>query len=125
MVIVETVVNTLKLIIFPGFIFIIFLSLFYEWIDRKFYAKLQNRVGPLYTGPFGLLQPLADFIKLLSKEDITPAAVDKLFFISAPLLALALMLTGVLFLPVMNTFGIISFNGDVIAAIAIMTLFCI
>ncbi|MEM2776661.1 MAG: complex I subunit 1 family protein, partial [Candidatus Bathyarchaeia archaeon] len=125
MVIVETVVNTLKLIIFPGFIFIIFLSLFYEWIDRKFYAKLQNRVGPLYTGPFGLLQPLADFIKLLSKEDITPAAVDKLFFISAPLLALALMLTGALFLPVMNTFGIISFNGDVIAAIAIMTLFCI
>lgn len=125
MMIVEAVVNTLKLILFPGFIFTIFLSLFYEWIDRKFYAKLQNRVGPLYTGPFGLLQPLADFIKLLSKEDITPAAVDKLFFTSAPLLALALMLTGVLLLPIINISGIISFNGDVIVAIAIMTLFCI
>ncbi|MBS7655486.1 NADH-quinone oxidoreductase subunit H [Candidatus Bathyarchaeota archaeon] len=125
MAFITTVVNILKLIIFPGFIFTIFLSLFYEWIDRKFYAKLQNRVGPLYTGPSGLLQPLADFIKLLSKEDITPEAVDKLFFTSAPILALSLMLTGVFLLPIATTSGIISFNGDVIVAVAIMTIFCI
>jgi NADH-quinone oxidoreductase subunit H len=122
---INTVVSTLKLIIFPGFIFTIFLSLFYEWIDRKFYAKLQNRVGPLYTGPFGLLQPLADFIKLLSKEDIIPSAVDKLFFNSVPVLALALMLTGVLLLPILNISGLISFEGDIIVAVAIMTIFCI
>jgi len=125
MAFISSVVSALKLIIFPGFIFTIFLSLFYEWIDRKFYAKLQNRVGPLYTGPLGLLQPLADFIKLLSKEDITPEAVDKLFFTSAPILALSLMLTGVLLLPITAPFGIISFNGDVIVAVAIMTIFCI
>ena len=48
------------------------LSLFFEWFDRKAFARLQNRYGPLHTGPSGLLQPLADFIKLYSKEDSTP-----------------------------------------------------
>ncbi|MGC8960878.1 MAG: NADH-quinone oxidoreductase subunit H, partial [Candidatus Bathyarchaeia archaeon] len=73
----EPVLALVKLMVFPGFVFAILLALAFEWIDRKFYAKLQNRVGPLYTGPSGILQPLADLIKLLSKEDITPRAADK------------------------------------------------
>ena len=55
----------LEALIFPGAIFILAISLFYEWFDRKLYARLQNRVGPHLAGPFGLLQPFADLVKLL------------------------------------------------------------
>lgn len=121
----EILFKILEIFIFPGFLFIGFLSLFYEWIDRKFYAKLQNRVGPLYAGPFGILQPLADFIKLLAKEDIVPKATDKILFTLTPLFSFSIILTATLLLPIINTSGILSFNGDIIFAIAIMTLFCI
>ncbi|MEM3653726.1 MAG: complex I subunit 1 family protein, partial [Candidatus Bathyarchaeia archaeon] len=114
-----------NMLIFPGFLFVIFLGFIYEWIDRKFYAKLQNRVGPLYTGAFGFLQPFADFIKLLSKEDIIPMAVDKTLFLTTPIIALSLMLTATLLLPVYDLKGIISFKGDLILAIVLMTFFCI
>ena len=74
----EAITFLLQIIIFPGFLFLIIAALFYEWVDRKFVARLQNRFGPLHTGPMGLLQPFADLIKLLSKEDIVPYAADKL-----------------------------------------------
>ena len=62
-------VEILQVLVFPGLLFLLVLALFYEWIDRKFFAKVQNRYGPLYTGPAGLLQPLADFLKLLAVND--------------------------------------------------------
>jgi NADH-quinone oxidoreductase subunit H len=104
---------------------VIALGFFYEWIDRKLYAKLQNRVGPLYTGPLGILQPFADFIKLLSKEDVTPAAADRFLFNAAPIVALATMLTAILLLPITSVAGILSFDGDLIFAIALLTIYCI
>jgi len=122
---IESIFKILEIFIFPGFLFIGIISLLYEWIDRKFYAKLQNRVGPLYAGPFGILQPLADFIKLIAKEDIVPKAADKMLFTLTPIFSFSIMLTATLLLPIINTSGILSFNGDVIFAIAIMTLFCI
>ena len=69
--------DILQILIFPGILFLLILAFFYEWIDRKFFARLQNRYGPLYTGPWGLFQPVADFVKLLSKEDIVPQPVKK------------------------------------------------
>jgi len=121
----QNVIETLMAIIFPGFVFIFFLSLFYEWFDRKFYARLQNRVGPFYTGPQGLLQPLADFVKLLSKEDIVPKKVDQLLFTMTPLFSLALSIFATLFIPISSTYGIISFNGDAVVSIIILTFICI
>jgi NADH-quinone oxidoreductase subunit H len=121
----EPIVDLLKIFIFPGFIFVMALALIFEWIDRKFYARLQNRVGPLYTGPGGILQPLADIIKLLSKEDIVPKAADKTFFSSMPAFAFALMLTAATLLPIASVSGLISFKGDLILAIALMTIYCI
>jgi len=59
-----------NLIVFPGFIFLFFYSLFCEFIDRKVYARFQNRVGP------PLFQPWADFLKLLSKEGLVPERAD-------------------------------------------------
>jgi len=115
----------LQVVIFPGFLFILSLSLIYEWVDRKIYAKLQNRVGPLYTGASGFLQPLADLIKLLSKEDITPRGADRTFFAVMPILSVATMLTATTLIPITSSSGIVSFKGDVIVAVALMTIFCI
>jgi NADH-quinone oxidoreductase subunit H len=58
------------------------------WAERRFIARLQDRWGPNRVGPFGLLQTVADAVKLLSKEIITPAEVDRLLHFIAPMLVL-------------------------------------
>jgi NADH-quinone oxidoreductase subunit H len=58
------------------------------YLERKVVAMFQVRVGPNRTGPFGLLQPIADAVKLMMKEDITPAGADKFVYFLAPLLAI-------------------------------------
>jgi NADH-quinone oxidoreductase subunit H len=119
------IIETLRAVIFPGFLFVFFLALFYEWFDRKFYARLQNRVGPLYTGYSGILQPFADFVKLLSKEDIVPQKVDRFLFTMTPLFSLTLSIFATLLLPISSGSGIVSFNGDAIISITILTFICI
>ncbi|HEX9922571.1 MAG TPA: NADH-quinone oxidoreductase subunit NuoH, partial [Anaerolineae bacterium] len=57
------------------------------WLERKIIARIQDRIGPNRAGPFGLLQAFADMIKMFTKEDITPAKADRLFFNIAPGLA--------------------------------------
>lgn len=121
----DFLLELLQILVFPGILFAIGLAFVYEWLDRKIYARLQNRVGPLYTGPSGILQPFADFIKLLAKEDVVPNEVDKPLFNALPIFALTLSLTGFLALPITGLRGIISFNGDLIFLIALMTLICI
>lgn len=57
------------------------------WAERKVIALMQDRIGPNRTGPFGLLQPIADGIKLLGKEDLIPKFADKRVFVIAPLIS--------------------------------------
>ncbi len=58
------------------------------WVERKVVARFQDRLGPNRVGPFGMIQPLADIIKLLIKEDITPDGADRIIYNLAPILSL-------------------------------------
>ncbi len=68
-------------------------------LERKVIGRIQNRWGPSRTGPFGLLQPLADGIKLFLKEDLMPLAVERPLFIIAPMIALACALVSIATVP--------------------------
>ena len=114
----------LRILIFPGFTFILLLTLFCDWVERKLEARLQNRVGPMVAGPAGLYQPFADFIKLLTKEDIEPRDAKKYVFQFAPLIAFTIMVFAICFLPidgasVLSTAG---FNGDLIVILTFSTI---
>jgi NADH-quinone oxidoreductase subunit H len=113
-----------RILIFPGFTFILLLTLFCDWLERKLEARIQNRIGPMVAGPAGILQPLADFIKLLTKEDIAPRDAKKIVFKFAPLAAFSIMIFATCFLPidgasVLSTNG---FNGDLIVILAFVTI---
>ncbi len=70
-----------------------------QWLERKVIAHIQLRMGPYRVGPHGLLQPLADVIKLLTKEDLIPAHVNKFFYLLSPFLAVTLALISIAVIP--------------------------
>jgi NADH-quinone oxidoreductase subunit H len=64
------------------------LDIFLVWVERKVVSRFQDRIGPNRVGPFGLIQPIADIIKLLIKEDTTPEGADRIVYNIAPLLSM-------------------------------------
>jgi NADH-quinone oxidoreductase subunit H len=72
------------------------------WLERKLIGRMQNRWGPTRVGPFGLLQPMADGIKFILKEDLTPPYVHKTLFVLAPMIALVPALLPISLVPVGN-----------------------
>jgi NADH-quinone oxidoreductase subunit H len=69
------------------FVILVLYTLFNIWFERRVVARMQHRIGPNVHGPFGLLQSLADGVKLALKEDLFPAAADKVVFVLAPIIA--------------------------------------
>jgi NADH-quinone oxidoreductase subunit H len=113
-----------RTLVFPGFIFLLALVLFFDWFERKIAARFQNRMGPSYTGFWGLLQPIADYIKLFAKEDITPRQTSKILFIVAPLLAFSLFVFALFYIPIDGSNVLLnsSFEGDLILVLLLVTL---
>src|SRR5437870_12665389 len=77
-------------------------------LERKVIAWAQSRLGPMRVGPYGVLQPIADAIKLMIKEDITPVRADKWVFTAAPIISMvpALIIYAVIpFGPTVSLFG--------------------
>jgi NADH-quinone oxidoreductase subunit H len=64
------------------------LDIFLVWVERKVVSRFQDRIGPNRVGPFGLIQPFADIIKLIIKEDTTPGGADKIVYNLAPILSM-------------------------------------
>src|SRR6202051_4002080 len=69
------------------FVFLLLTTIFMIWFERRVIGRMQNRPGPNRAGPFGLLQPIADALKLPLNEDISPTTADKLLFIAAPVIS--------------------------------------
>ena len=80
--------------------FVLLTTLAYlQWIERKVIAHIQLRVGPYRVGPHGLLQPLADVVKLITKEGVIPSHVNKFFYLMAPFVAVTLALISISVIP--------------------------
>lgn len=73
--------------------------LYIQWVERKVIAHIQVRPGPYRVGPHGLLQPVADAVKLLLKEDLLPPGVNRFFYLLAPFLAITLSLISISVIP--------------------------
>jgi NADH-quinone oxidoreductase subunit H len=87
---VTVVLAILGVVILATFVLIVDILL--VWVERKMVARFQDRFGPNRVGPFGIIQPIADVIKLLIKEDIMPIGADKFIFNLSPIIALATVL---------------------------------
>jgi len=120
--------TAIQVLLFPGLSFILSYTLYAEWLSRKTVARLQNRVGPLHTGWQGILQPIADFIKLLVKEDITPVAAQANIFNYTPLFIFAIPLASTFLIPIQsitNLWGyepVAAFEGDLIIVLFLMSI---
>ena len=106
-------------LVFTLIIIVFFLAMVmgYIWLERRGMARMQARLGPNRCGPFGLLQPVADAVKVLLKENIVPVKADKLVHWLAPLVA---------FVPAMLIFAVVPFgDGAVLADLNVGILFVV
>jgi NADH-quinone oxidoreductase subunit H len=87
------------------FIVVLLIVAYATYAERKIIGHMQTRLGPTMTGPLGLLQPIADVLKLFFKEDIIPAQASKLAFILAPMMILV---------PAFVTIAVVPFGGDIV-----------
>jgi len=92
--IVITVIKTLVV-----FAVLMTVLAYLQWVERKVIAHIQVRPGPYRVGPHGLLQPLADVIKLITKEDLIPPHVNKPLYLAAPFLAITMALLSISVIP--------------------------
>jgi len=105
-----------KILIFPGFLFLMIYGLFFEFLDRKVYARLQNRIGPRW------FQPLADYLKLIGKETIIPVDANKVLFRVLPIVSLSAVAVAFAYVPVLGSRAVLSLEGDLIIVLYFLTI---
>jgi len=93
-----------------------------NWLERKILAHMQVRLGPMRVGPHGLLQPIADALKLLIKEDIMPAEADKAVFWTAPLIVVITAFTVFIVVPFGPTHAVTDMNIGVLFMLGVSSL---
>lgn len=106
----------LKILLFPGLLFLIVYATALQFFDRKLYARLQNRVGPPWY------QPIADFFKLIGKAVVIPEDANKTMFRILPLFSLAAIATAFMLIPVYERNAIVSFEGDTIVVLYLLAI---
>ncbi len=111
-----TLQQVATMLVFPGGLYLMLNGLAYEWIDRKVVARLQNRIGPRW------FQPLADLLKLLTKEEIVPEGANPVLFHWLPIVALAGPLTAALYIPLVGLAPNHQFAGDLIVVLYLLSL---
>jgi NADH-quinone oxidoreductase subunit H len=93
-----------------------------NWLERKILAHMQVRLGPMRVGPHGLLQPIADALKLLLKEDIMPAEADKLVFWVAPFITVLAAFTTFIVVPFGPTHAVTDMNIGILFMLGVSSL---
>ncbi len=125
--------HPMLVVVLPKVVILLFVMLtalaYLTWFERKVVAHIQARWGPYRVGPHGLLQPLADGVKFLFKEDVTPAGADKFAYFLAPFLALSLAITSIAVIPFgpkgLTMFGQATPTGITNLNIGLLILFAI
>lgn len=102
--------------------FAMFNGLYLSWVERKTIAHMQVRLGPMRTGFHGLLQPLADGLKLFFKEDVIPASADKPIFYIAPVISLTAAIASLAVIPFWEDFFIADINIGILYILALSSL---
>ncbi len=110
------ILDLVRILIFPGLLFTVVFSLFLEWLDRKLYARMQNRVGP----PFR--QPLWDLVKLISKEDIIPENANQFMYTVLPVLTVTSAVAAMIYVPIWNRESVYPFWGDLLVIVFLLTI---
>ncbi len=106
----------IALLFFPSGIFLLSWGMLYEFLDRKLVARFQNRIGPRW------FQPLADWVKLLAKEEIIPQGVHAGLFMALPIVSLAGALTAALYVPLAGLNPAYTFRGDLVVTLYLLSL---
>src|SRR5918912_956227 len=123
---IGTLLNTglFKVAVFPGFTYSAIIAAATIFIERKFLAKMQLRVGPLYAGKIeGILQLIADGLKLISKEIIIPSGADKAIFWAAPIAYVATAAAVISLIPAAPGWVVADIDVGLLAVFAILGFF--
>jgi NADH-quinone oxidoreductase subunit H len=112
-----------KILVFPGILYALVFVLLMVWYERKLLAKMQVRVGPFYAGRLGgILQPVADFVKLLFKEVIQPGGADRPVFMITPTLMMALSVSLLAVIPISQADVIVTSEIGLLIVVALLAL---